>query len=254
MEFTRLPRPAIIAHRGASLYSPENTIAAFELAVQQGADAIELDAKLCGSGEIVVIHDQTVDRTTTGKGYVNRLSLPELKRLDAGSFFDVAYRGEKIPTLEEVFEAVGRKTFINVELTNYASPLDDLPLKAVALVKKLDMSERVFFSSFNILSLLRARRILPQVPACLLSPAGFARSWLYRFTNLLFRFTALHPEHSDLTQTLVQYASRRHQRIHAWTVNSSEEIHRLILLNVDGIITDDPLTARQVLTSIRQEL
>ena len=103
-----LPRPTIFAHRGASIYAPENTIAAFELAVEQQADGIELDAKLCADGQIVVFHDQTVDRTSDGSGKVLDLSLAALKELDAGSWFGENFAGQAIPTLEEVFEAVGR--------------------------------------------------------------------------------------------------------------------------------------------------
>ena len=122
-----LTKPTIFAHRGASAHAPENTLASFELAVTQGAEAIELDAKLTADGQIVVFHDQTVNRTTNGSGKVLELPLAALKELDAGHWFDTSFQGITIPTLEEVFEAVGRKIFINVELTNYASPGDQLP-------------------------------------------------------------------------------------------------------------------------------
>src|SRR6266496_640164 len=116
MMLESLPRPIVFAHRGASAHAPENTIAAFELALAQNADAIELDVKLTADGHVVVIHDSTVDRTTGSRGRVKDLSLAQLRSLDAGSFFSEKYRGEKIPTLEEVLEAVGKRTIINVEL------------------------------------------------------------------------------------------------------------------------------------------
>ncbi len=118
----QLPHPMIFAHRGASAHAPENTIAAFLLALTQGADGIELDAKLTADGHVVVIHDQTIDRTTKETGRVGNMSLAELIELDAGSHFDVAYEGEPIPTLEQVFEALGKKTFINIELTIRSLP------------------------------------------------------------------------------------------------------------------------------------
>ena len=124
--FSQLPKATIFAHRGASVYAPENTLAAFEAAVQQHADAIELDAKLTADRQVVVIHDQTVDRTTNGSGEVQKMSLEAIRELDAGSFFDVQFKGEKIPLLSEVFEAVGKRIFINIELTNYASLIDEL--------------------------------------------------------------------------------------------------------------------------------
>ncbi|MFN2146831.1 MAG: glycerophosphodiester phosphodiesterase, partial [Anaerolineales bacterium] len=118
--------PLVIAHRGASAFAPENTLSAFTLAVKQGADAIELDAKLTADGRVVVYHDLTLDRTTSGKGKLAEKSLAELKRLDAGSFMGQEFRGERIPTLDEVFETVGDTLLINVELTNYGSVLDRL--------------------------------------------------------------------------------------------------------------------------------
>src|SRR6266545_5505015 len=119
MKLESLPRPVIFAHRGACAHAPENTMASFELALAHGADAIELDVKLSSDGYVVVHHDDTVDRTTDGTGRIKNLTLAELKKLDAGSFLSEKFKGEKIPTLEEVFEAVGKRTFINVELTNY---------------------------------------------------------------------------------------------------------------------------------------
>src|SRR5512145_3196062 len=119
-----LPKPLIFAHRGASAHAPENTLAAFELAIAQNADALELDVKLSADGHAVVIHDTTVDRTTGSEGRVKDLSLAELRSLDAGTFFSEKYSGERIPTMEEVFESVGKRILINVELTNSNSPRD----------------------------------------------------------------------------------------------------------------------------------
>src|SRR5690242_12342962 len=104
MMLESLSRPVIFAHRGACAHAPENTLASFELALAQQADAIELDAKLSADGFVVVHHDDTVDRTTDGKGRLKNLTLAELKKLDAGSSFAETFKGEKIPTLEEVFE------------------------------------------------------------------------------------------------------------------------------------------------------
>ncbi len=246
--------PTIFAHRGASAHAPENTLAAFTLALLHNADAIELDAKLSADGHVVVIHDQTVDRTTNGSGKVAELPLKALKKLDAGSFFDVAYCGEPIPTLNEVFEVVGQRTFINVELTNYASPQDDLPDKVVELVKKHHLTDSVLFSSFNPRTLLRTQALLPEVPVGLLTLPGWhgwpLRSWLgYR----LVRYQALHPAGDDTTPRLVAQIHRRGCRVHVWTVNDPAEMQRLFHLGVDGIFTDDPRLARQVLQGTHQQ-
>lgn len=248
MSFLDLPRPVIIAHRGASAHAPENTLAAFELALRQGADAVELDAKLTADGQVVVFHDQTVDRTTGGKGRVKDLSLAELRKLDAGSHFDCAFRGEPIPTLDEVFKAVGQLTYINVELTNYSSLTDNLPEKVAALVRRHKLTRRVLFSSFNPIALVRIRRLLPDMPIGLLAFSGrkgaLARSWIGRWLS----YQALHPEVSDVTAALVANAHRRGCRVHVYTVNRSDDMRQLFAFGVDGIFTDDPVLARQALT------
>lgn len=251
--FQSLPRPTIYAHRGASAYAPENTIAAFELALRQHADAIELDAKLNADGQVVVIHDQTVDRTTDGHGKISQLTLAQLKQLDAGSHFDDAFRGEKIPTLSEVFEAVGKQTFINIELTNYASMFDALPDQVAKLVRSHSMEERVVFSSFNPRALLRARKLLPQVPIALLAlpgpGGGWARSWLGR----LLSYQSLNPEARDVTQQLVSRVHRYGCQLNVYTVNQADSMRRLFSMQVDGIFTDDVMLARQVVAEFHPE-
>jgi glycerophosphoryl diester phosphodiesterase len=248
---SNLPTPTIFAHRGACSYSPENTLAAFELAVKQGADAIELDAKLSADGHVVVIHDQTVDRTTASPGRVGELTLADLRRLDCGSFFNSAFNGERIPTLDEVFEAVGRLIYINVELTNYASVADDLPERVAKIVRRHALEGGVLFSSFNPIALLRVRRQIPQAPTGLLAMKGkegrLARSRL----GALFACQALHPHHTDVTPDLVKWAHRRSRRVHAYTVNLEEDMIRVFHAGVDGIFTDDPLLALKVRASMK---
>ncbi len=253
MIFSELPTPTIFAHRGASAYAPENTISSFELAVRQGADAIELDAKLTADGHIVIFHDQTLERTTGVQGQVGKTSLEDMRLLDAGSHFDVAFRGEKIPTLDEVFEAVGQKTFINVELTNYASLFDDLPEKVAAVVKKHNLAKRVIFSSFSPIALLRARRQLPEVPIGLLcwwkGSGALPRSPL----GHLIRYQALHPYFEDTTLQLVQRVHRRGCKVFVYTVNKAEDFKKMLELGVDGLFTDDPVLARQVVAGKAQK-
>ncbi len=246
--FSELPHPVIIAHRGASAYAPENTLASFELALRQGADAIELDAKLTADGHVVVIHDQTVDRTTANTGRVKELPLAALRKMDAGSHFDIAFKGEPVPSLEEVLKAVGQLTYTNIELTNYTSPGDQLPQKVAELVKRLKLSRRVFFSSFNPLALLRIHRLLPEAPIGLLAFPGWkgawARSWPGR---ALIHYQNLHPEMSDVSPQLVQSVHQRQHKLFVYTVNRKEDMQRLFDLGVDGIFTDDPVLARQTL-------
>lgn len=240
------PRPTIFAHRGASAHAPENTLAAFELALSQGADGIELDVKLSADGQVVVIHDATVDRTTDGHGRVKDMSLAGLRGLDAGSFFAENYRGEKIPTLEEVFESLGERMFINVELTNYNTPRDRLVESVCVLVNKFGLQERVLFSSFFASNLSKARTYLPEVPRGVLALNGLLGAWTRSFGFVFGKYQALHPNLKDVTPQQVQRVHRLNRRVHVWTVNAAEDMRRLFDWGVDGIITDDPQLAVQV--------
>ena len=241
-----LPQPIIFAHRGASASAPENTLAAFELALAQNADAIELDVKLSADGQAIVIHDPMVDRTTGSHGRVKDLPLRELRALDAGSFFSEKFHGEKIPMLEEVFEAVGKRTFINVELTNYSTPRDQLVESVCMLVKKCGLQKRVMFSSFFASNLSKARAYLPEVPRGLLAFGGLLGAWARSFGFDFGNYQALHPYVADVTPQQVQRVHRLNRRIHVWTVNAAEDMHRLFGWGVDAIFTDDPQLAVQV--------
>ena len=245
---SQLSRPAVFAHRGASAHAPENTLAAFLLAIEQGADGIELDTKLTRDGYPVVIHDQTLMRTTGTAGRVGELRLGELRRLDAGSHYDIAYRGELIPTLDEVFATVGHRTLLNVELTNYASPTDSLPEKVAGLVERHGLAARVIFSSFNPLALVRVRRCLPQVPVGLLALPGWPGAWARSWIGRLLHYDALHPALVDVSPAMVEKVHRHGERINVYTVNQAQEMRRLAQWGVDGLITDDPLLALRVLS------
>jgi glycerophosphoryl diester phosphodiesterase len=244
--YQQLPRPTIFAHRGSSLYAPENTLAAFELAISQNADAIELDAKLCADGEVIVFHDQTVERTSDGSGNVLDLPLAALKELDAGSWFNTQFRNEVIPTLGEVFELMGRKVFINIELTNYASPRDDLPDKVAELVLRYGLQNSVLFSSFNPMALRRIHRHIPDVPLGLLALPGFWGAWARSCLGKWVPYQALHPAVGDTSLKLIQKQHQRGYRVYVWTVNTPVKMQQLFEWEVDGIFTDDPPLAQQL--------
>jgi glycerophosphoryl diester phosphodiesterase len=242
-----LPKPAVFAHRGASAHAPENTLAAFQLAIAQGADAIELDAKLSADGEVIVIHDPTVDRTTNGHGRVSQMKLADLRALDAGRFFSETFCGEKIPLLSEVFEAVGEKTLINIELTNYSTPRDSLTEQVCALVKKHALEQNVIFSSFFASNLKKAARLLPDVPRGLLALDGWKGAWARSFGFSFGDYAALHPYVTDVNPQQVQRVHRLKRRIHVWTVNDPADMIHLRDWGADGIFTDDPKLALQTL-------
>jgi glycerophosphoryl diester phosphodiesterase len=250
--YANLPRPMIFAHRGSSAYAPENTLTAFETAIRQGADGIELDAKLTADGQVVVIHDPTIDRTTGVNGVVRQMNLAELKKLDAGSHFDYGFRGESIPSLEEVFETVGHRIFINVELTNYTSPLDNLPEAVAHIVLRHKLEKRILFSSFNPLALIRIKHLVPKTPVGLLALPGKNGAWSRSWPGRLVGYQALHPDASDLTEVLIKKIHQWNCRVHVYTVNSEHQMRQFFIWGVDGIFTDDPVLARQVLAENRQ--
>lgn len=228
--------PKIIAHRGANADAPENTLAAFQLAMDQSADGIELDVMLSGDGQVVVIHDDTVDRTTNGTGRVREMSLKQLQSLDAGE-------GECIPALKDVLAQFGGKCLINIELKNFSSIFDALPYKVAELILQYKLVESVIVSSFNPFNFRRIRRCLPEVKTGLLTQSRQARLRLWR----LFKYDALHPHFSDVDQALVSAMHRENRQVNVWTVDDPEEITRLAALKVDSIITNRPKRAREVL-------
>ncbi|MBL8049815.1 MAG: hypothetical protein JNM46_01210 [Anaerolineales bacterium] len=241
------PSPIILAHRGDLAHAPENTIPSFSQAIQKGADGVELDAKLTADGHVIVIHDATVDRTTNGKGKVASFGLDEIRKLDAGTWFDSKFSGTQVPLLEEVFETVGKDKLINIELTNYSTPKDGLTRKVCELIKKHNNQEQIIFSSFFASNLKIAMQILPEVPRGLLAMPGLIGLWARSFGFMFGEYQALHPHISNASKEQIQRAHRLKRRVHVWTANTPEEITRLRDWGVDGIFTDDPATAVQSL-------
>lgn len=240
-------RPLIIGHRGASAVAPENTLAAFIQAANDQADGIEFDVKLTRDHQIIIMHDATVDRTTNGKGKVAQFKLADIRELDAGSHFSQEFKDEKVPLLTEVLESIPGDMIVNIELTNYTTPLDGLAEKTAHLIKRLNFQDRVIFSSFNPFNLWRTRRILPSAEVAVLALPGSAgainRSWLGR----LFAPQFINPYYSDINQSSIEKQHGMNRKVIAWTVNDVEEMIRLFTLGVDGIITDNPGQVRTVL-------
>jgi glycerophosphoryl diester phosphodiesterase len=245
--FKKLPKPAIFAHRGASFYAPENTLPAFELALEQNSDGIELDAKLSADDQVVIIHDQTLDRTTNGVGKVGDFSLKDLKELDAGVKFSPIYKGTPIPTLAEALGAIGRKCLTNIELSNYTSPFDRLPEKVAGILTEHSLEDHVIISSFNPLALIKFHRFLPVVPLGLLAMPGFPGWWARSVLGRWIPHQALHPEVRDTHESLIRKCHRHGIRVHPYTINSKRIMAQLFLFGVDGIFTDDPPLAQKVL-------
>ncbi|MGB7054473.1 MAG: glycerophosphodiester phosphodiesterase family protein [bacterium] len=230
--------PLVIAHRGASLHAPENTLSAFRLAVDLGADAIEFDVKLSRDNFVVIHHDMTLKRTTTGDGRVKDHSLEELKRLDAGVKFDPEFAGESIPTLLEVAEIFKNEILLNIELTNYNDPFDELPARVLKIMQESVNMDRVLISSFNPFALRAVRQMSMEArTALLLGPKlpNIIQRWLQHIAP----HEDLHPHQGIVTKALIERVQRSNGRLNAWTVNEYRNMVELLEGGINGIITDD---------------
>ena len=240
------PRPIIFAHRGDLAHAPENTLPAFQQALQKGADGVELDVKLTADGHVIVIHDSTLDRTTDGKGRVASSTLEAIRKLDAGKWFNEKFAGTKVPLLEEVFEVVGKDKMINIEL-KLTNSREGLVVKVCELIKRHNNHSQILFSSFFPSSLKIAAQTLPEIPRGLLAMPGFLGLWARSFGFMFGDYQALHPHILSTSREQILRAHRLKRRVHVWTVNVPSEITKLKEWDVDGIITDDPQTAVRAL-------
>lgn len=246
-------QPLNLAHRGASHDAPQNTLAAFWLANQYGADGYELDVHLSKDGVPVVIHDFSVDATTNGSGSVADLTVEELQRLDAGAKFAPEFAGERIPTLEEVFAVVEPGMIVNVELKSRSLADDGLEAAVIRLIGKCQMQERIILSSFNPLSLMRVRRHAPNLRIGLLYaldlPLYLRKAW----SRVFVRPDALHPHRGMVNAQYMDWAKARGYEVNVWTVDEPQPMQNLAALGVDAIITNRPDVLRRVLSDVQAE-
>lgn len=229
--------PLIYAHRGASGHAPENTMAAFRLAVEEGAEGIELDVQLSADRQVVVIHDETLDRTTDGLGPVNSRTWEELRRLDA-SFGQEAYRGEGIPLLSQVLELLAPTQLeLNIELKNGIVPYEGMEELVVRMVRQYGMEKRVVLSSFNHYSIARLAGMAPDMEMAVLYAEGLYRPWEYA---AFVGARSLHPHYLAVTPEIVMNAHMAGVKVRPWTVNSDEDYRRMAAAGVDAVITNYP--------------
>ncbi|MCA9884425.1 MAG: glycerophosphodiester phosphodiesterase [Anaerolineae bacterium] len=228
----------VYGHSGAMGYRPTNTMPAFELALEQGAQAIELDAHRSKDGHVVVVHNFTVDDTTNGTGTVNQMTLAELKALDAGSWFDEQYAGIQIPTLDEIFEAFGAQLLINVEIKSDSPETDGVEEAVTECIARHNMQQRVIISAFNPLVLKRCRPLMLEVPLAFL----YSPTVPYDTLSLLgdFQTEAYHPVYTMVDADLMREEKAKGRVVNVWTVNDLDEGRRLRDLGVNGIMTDYP--------------
>lgn len=229
--------PLVAAHRGASRLAPENTMAAFERAVQLGARAIELDVQLTADGEAVVIHDATVDRTTDGHGRVSDLARDAVTALDAGAWFGAAFAGERIPRLAEVLDWARSRVFLNIELKPATGDDDALAAKVAGLVRATGMTDGCLAMSFDHVAVERFKVAAPSVPALVIAGAR-----LFREIPYVRSVGADGSNHSPAWWTAPTCAAFRAAGLvaHASLVNEAAAWAQAVDRGVDMVDTDEP--------------
>ena len=225
----------IIGHRGGVAGYPENTLAAFKKAVELGADGVEFDVHLTKDGEVVVIHDEFIERTMNGSGLVKDHTLAELRAMNVGEFFSRDFKEQKIPTLREVLEVVKDLEIINIELKNYLV-YPNFEEKVLKLVNEFEIRDKVIISSFNHYSLEKIKKIQPTIETGALMVAKIINPADYVFKR---GFDTLHMNFLTVDQEIIEKAHFMGLKICAYTVNYSESAADLLEKGVDMIITDD---------------
>ncbi|AOW08411.1 glycerophosphodiester phosphodiesterase [Flavobacterium gilvum] len=217
-----------IGHRGANGYKPENTLVSFEKAIAMGADGIELDVHLSLEGHLIVIHDETIDRTTNGKGVVNQLTLQELKSFRIDDKYE-------IPTLGEVLDLVNKRCFVNIELKNQDTAEKVVELIEHYISEKKWNKEHFIVSSFDWNALQQVRFLNENIRIGVLTETDLDLA--ISFARFM-KAEALHPDFQLLTDEYTSKIQEKGILVFPWTVNKAEDIQRIKLFNVDGIITD----------------
>ena len=243
----------MIAHRGASGYAPEHTFPSWDLALELRADYLEQDLQMTSDGELIVLHDPALERTTTGSGDVIAHTLAQIKQLDAGSWFGPKFAGTTVPSLREVFERYGDRANYYIETKNP----DDAPgmeEKLLALIHEFGLREaaveswQVLIQSFSRDSLLKIREMDPELRLIQLVEKELSSEQIRaRLPDIHGYAVGIGPARTSVDAELVDAAHAHGLVVHPYTVNDEAEMKRLIALGVDGMFTDYPDRLRQLL-------
>jgi glycerophosphoryl diester phosphodiesterase len=220
----------VVGHRGAAGYEPENTLRSFARAIAIGVDMIELDVHCCASGELVVIHDYWINRTTNGRGFVKNHTLEELKKLDAGL-------GEQVPTLAEVFNLVNRKVIINIELKGKGTAAPTAQLIHEYVTTRGWSADDFLVSSFDANELAVFSQQAPQVSRGLLCRSFLLLPWK---TCDDLKISMMGVPACRATQTVIDEAHKRGMKLYIFTVNNKKDAQQFKAMNADGIFSDYP--------------
>lgn len=230
----------ITAHRGSSRSAPENTMAAMEAAIEELADSVELDVQLSADGVVVLGHDANLKRVAGINRAISSMTFEELRLLDVGSWFSEEFAGEQIPTLEEVMEVCRGRINLNIEIKSVGKT-SQLPEKVVELVVKHGMEEQCVITSTSLNYLKQVKELEPVLRTGYIISAAYGNF----YSSEAVDFISVRSSFVD--ERLVENVHAQGKGVFAWTVNSKSEMERLIMLGVDGIITDRPVLAREII-------
>lgn len=233
----------IFAHRGYAAAFPENTMKAFREAEKASADGIELDVQLTKDGEVVVIHDAKVDRTTDGKGYVKNFEYKELKKLNA-AYKNESIEMEPIPSLRDVLGWLAENNLIcNIEIKSGSAAPGELEEKVIKMVREFKLIDRIIISSFNHYSIVYCFRLAPDIEIAPLLAEGLYMPWVYADS---IHAKGFHPHYAAAPNEIIKASLENNISIRPYTVNKESDMRRLFGEGCTALITDDPVKAFKI--------
>jgi glycerophosphoryl diester phosphodiesterase len=234
----------IFAHRGFSALNPENTMKAFIEAEKAGADGVELDVQMTKDGELVVIHDEKIDRTTDGTGFIKDLTYKDLKKFNAGHKFKKWFQKIPIPSLEEVFEWMSSNQLTcNIELKNGIISYVGMEEKVIDLIRRYGLTNRIIISSFNHYSIVYSYRLAPDIETAPLISESLYMPWVYAKS---IKAKGIHPKYFRGLEDVFKLSIANGISVRPYTVNNEASLKRLFAIDCSAVITDDPLKAIRI--------
>ncbi len=245
--------PLVLAHRGANKVAPQNTLPSFKKAIEFNADGFETDVHLCKDGEIVICHNYTVDATSNGKGFIDEMTLAQLRQLDFGSYFSKDFAGVTLPTLAELLDLTKNMKLINIEIKP-PKKNNDLVKKVVEEVHKFGIEKNTIISCFDPECLRQVKEFDKSLKTGLLYEEDVLGKEIMNFGVAKYcmqlNADAAHPEYFLISEEEVKELHSNNIAVNPWTVNNEEDIIRLTNWECDALITDVPDFCRKVLEGI----
>lgn len=246
----RLSKPVIIAHRGASAYAPENTVAAFQVALENHADALEFDVRLTADNEIIVFHDAVLEHNTNGNGRVHAATWDKLRDVLVRSPHPETHPPQPIPHLNQVLDLVGHTVPLNIEIKSHFPPWDSFPQRVARTIQAHDLTSEVLISSFNPCALYQVRSIDPDIATGLLIKYPWQTNLSRKVIKGVIPHQSVHLPTEIATGEMVRDYHDTQKYVLIYTVNDPAALIKAVNLDVDGIFTDDPGMAYRVLTKM----